>query len=65
MLVNVSPGFLSVTLYEFLVLISVRNRLLTENYRGRVTDGLTITHTDRHLTLYSRINEFAMKFVMF
>ena len=45
MLVNVSPGFLSVTLYEFLVLISVRNRLLTENYRGRVTDGLTIRQT--------------------
>ena len=43
--------FPSITLYELLVLNSVRNWLQTENFRGRVTDGLTITH----LTLYSRI----------
>ena len=47
--------FPSVTFYELLVLNSVRNWLQTENFRGRVTDGLTITQTQTHLTLYSRI----------
>ena len=48
--------FPSVTFYELLVLNSVRNWLQTENFRGRVTDGLTITQTQTHLTLYSRIS---------
>ena len=35
--------------------MSITSNGQTENYRGKVTDGLTIIHTDTHVTLYSRI----------
>ena len=41
------------------VSLSVNHNIHMENYKGRVTDGLTITH----LTLYSRIEWRSLRII--
>ena len=61
-----SPNFLFVTCWWTLVQFSVCNMLMNVSpsfpcvtcYTRRIgTDGLTITHTDTHVTLYNRITK--------